>query len=181
MILTKVILFLLGAFFWTFLEYALHRGLGHNPKLKNLFTVEHLLHHKEVNYFASVYKKAAGAIAVVGGITLALGFVIGGFNALSFSIGLVGMYLVYEFVHSYLHTHAPLHAYGAMLRKHHFYHHFNDPDMNHGVTTVFWDKCFGTCAQIEGLIPVPKRSKLEWLTDEDGNLKPEYAASYKLV
>lgn len=84
--LLKASLFLLGAVFWTFLEYALHRGLGHNPKLKNLFTVEHLLHHKEVNYFAAAYKKAAAAIVVVGGVTLVLGAVIGWANGLHFPL-----------------------------------------------------------------------------------------------
>ena len=174
-------LFALGAVFWTFLEYALHRGLGHNPKRKNLFTVEHLLHHKEVNYFAAAYKKAAAAVVVIGAVTLVLGAVIGWANGFAFSIGLALMYLVYEFVHSYLHTHAPRNAYGALLRKHHFYHHFNDPDMNHGVTTPIWDLVFGTYAKVEGIIPVPKRSKLEWLTDENGELRKEYVGTYKLI
>ena len=179
--LLTIILFVLGAVFWTFLEYALHRGLGHNPKLKNPFTVEHLAHHREVNYFAAAYKKAAAAVIVVGGLTLGLGLLIGWGNGLAFAIGLTLMYLVYEFTHSYFHTQAPRNAYGAMLRKHHFYHHFNDPDMNHGVTTVFWDKVFGTFAKSDAVIPVPRRSKLVWLTDENGELLPEYEGAYKLV
>lgn len=176
-----VFFFILGFIFWTFLEYALHRGLGHNPKLKNLFTVEHLLHHKEVNYFAAAYKKAGGAIVVVGCSTLLIGYGIGWANGLAFSIGLASMYLVYEFVHSYLHTHAPRNAYGVMLRKHHFYHHFNNPDKNHGVTTPFWDKIFGTYVKPQEIIPVPKRSKLAWLVDENNVIRPEYVDSYCLV
>jgi len=176
-----LILFIVGAIFWTFLEYALHRGLGHNPKLKNPFTVEHMMHHKEVNYFAPAAKKALGAVVVVGMITLLLGAVIGWFNGLSFAIGLTAMYLLYEWVHSYLHTHAPMNAYGALLRRHHFYHHFNDPDMNHGVTTPFWDMVFGTYVKIEEQIAIPKRSNLDWLLDEEGNLLPEYQEAYKLV
>ncbi|MBL4650599.1 MAG: sterol desaturase family protein, partial [Aureispira sp.] len=109
----KLVLFFGGALFWTFLEYAIHRGLGHNPKLKNLFTVEHLLHHKEVNYFAAAYKKAGGAIVIVGLLTLILGILINWGNGFVFSIGLVSMYLGYEFVHSRLHTHAPRNAYGS--------------------------------------------------------------------
>lgn len=177
----KLALFFIGAISWTFLEYALHRGLGHNPKLKNLFTVEHLLHHKEVNYFAAAYKKAGGAIVVVGGLTLILGFLINWLNGFVFSTGLVSMYLVYEFVHSYLHTNAPRNAYGAMLRKHHFYHHFNDPDMNHGVTTPFWDKVFGTYVKPEVSIPIPRRSKLKWLINEAGEIREEFADAYCLV
>lgn len=177
----KFALFFGGVFFWTFLEYALHRGLGHNPKLKNLFTVEHLLHHKEVNYFAATYKKVGGAIVIVGLLTLILGFLINWTNGLVFSTGLVSMYLVYEFVHSYLHTHAPQNVYGVMLRKHHFYHHFNNPDKNHGVTTIFWDKVFGTHVKPQVVIPIPKRSKLKWLVDEKGEIRPEFADAYCLV
>ena len=55
---------LLGAFTWTFLEYVIHRFLGHFPRLrKNPFGVEHVRHHIEGNYFAPSYKKLAiGAI-----------------------------------------------------------------------------------------------------------------------
>ncbi len=179
--LLKLSLFLGGAIFWTFLEYTLHRGLGHNPKLKNIFTVEHLLHHKEVNYFAAAYKKAIGAIVVVGGLTLILGCLMSWGNSFAFSAGLVSMYLVYEYIHSYLHTHAPRNAYGVMLRKHHFYHHFNNPDKNHGVTTPFWDKIFGTYVKPQGIIPVPRRSQLKWLTNEKGEVLPEFSDSYCLV
>lgn len=177
----KLVLFLGGAFFWTFLEYTIHRGLGHNPKLKNLFTVEHLLHHKEVNYFAAAYKKAGGAIVIVGLLTLILGALINWANGFVFSTGLVSMYLGYEFVHSRIHTHAPQNAYGAMLRKHHFYHHFNNPDKNHGVITTFWDKVFGTYEKPAVVIPVPRRSKLKWLIDERGEIHPQFASEYCLV
>jgi len=177
----QIALFALGAIFWTFLEYALHSGLGHNPKLKNPFTVEHLLHHKEVNYFAAAWKKAASAVIVVGAVTFLLGSMIGWGNGLAFAIGLTCMYLTYEFVHSYFHTHGPMNAYGAMLRKHHFYHHFNDPDMNHGVTTVFWDRVFGTYAKSDDIIPVPKRSNLKWLVDEKGDLMSKYEGVYELI
>lgn len=177
----KLVLFLGGAFFWTFLEYTIHRGLGHNPKLKNLFTVEHLLHHKEVNYFAAAYKKAGGAIVIVGLLTLILGTLINWVNGFVFSTGLVSMYLGYEFVHNRIHTHAPQNAYGAMLRRHHFYHHFNNPDKNHGVITTFWDKVFGTYVKPAVVIPVPRRSKLKWLVDERGEIYPEFADGYCLV
>lgn len=177
----KLVLFLGGAFFWTFLEYTIHRGLGHNPKLKNLFTVEHLLHHKEVNYFAAAYKKAGGAIVIVGLFTLILGILINWINGFVFSTGLISMYLGYEFVHSRIHTHAPQNAYGAMLRKHHFYHHFNNPDKNHGVITTFWDKVFGTYVKPAVVIPVPRRSKLKWLVDERGEIHPKFASEYCLV
>jgi hypothetical protein len=51
-----------GAAAWTFLEYVIHRWLGHHPRLRgNPFGVEHVRHHSEGNYFAPNRKKAAAA------------------------------------------------------------------------------------------------------------------------
>lgn len=176
-----IVSFLAGMLLWTFMEYALHRGLGHNPALKNLFTQEHLQHHRQVNYFASAYKKALSALLVFALFSVLLLPFTGLTNALCFSTVLILMYLVYEFVHSYLHTHAPLNRYGAFLRKHHFYHHFNNPDANHGVTTPIWDIVFGTFHKAEQKIAVPKRAQLKWMLDEQGALLEQYQHCYQLV
>ena len=51
---------------------------------------------------------------------------------------------------------------------------------NHGVTTAFWDRVFGTLDEPE-LVTVPRRMAMPWLVDADGALRPEYAADYVLV
>ena len=49
---------LLGALTWSFLEYCIHRWLGHDRRFrKNVFAREHIRHHIEGNYFAPTWKK----------------------------------------------------------------------------------------------------------------------------
>ena len=51
---------------------------------------------------------------------------------------------------------------------------------NHGVSTLVWDKVFGTYERPDR-VRVPRRLALRWLVDADGALRPEFAADYVLV
>ena len=51
---------------------------------------------------------------------------------------------------------------------------------NHGVTTLVWDKVFGTFEEPEQ-VRVPRRLVLPWLVDEDGELHEQYRRDYVLV
>ncbi|MCP4441187.1 MAG: hypothetical protein GY810_19960 [Aureispira sp.] len=176
----QVAIFLGGVFFWTFLEYTIHRFLGHKPKGRMEFTKEHLRHHREGHYFAPFYKKVIGAFIILGLTTLLFALPFGILNGFVFSFGVISMYLVYEVVHKRAHTHAPPHGYAAYLRKHHFYHHFRNPEMNHGVTSPVWDMVFRTYAKVD-TVPVPKRMALKWLLDEEGALKNDFVGDYQLI
>ena len=168
-----------GIIFWTFLEYALHRFLGHEHKGKNLFKKEHLRHHIEGDYFASPWKKGLTALIVLGIITALLSPVAGILNAFVFSFGLMGMYGVYELIHTRAHTVAPKNRYAHWQRKRHFYHHFKNARMNHGVTTPFWDMVFRTNVRPE-VIRVPRKMPLKWLIDEEsGEIRLQFRGEWK--
>jgi sterol desaturase/sphingolipid hydroxylase (fatty acid hydroxylase superfamily) len=171
--------FLAGACVWTLIEYGLHRGLGHRGGSKNAFTVEHLAHHAKVDYFAPAWKKALAACAVLGLTGPLLVWLLGsvGFAA---AMGFVLMYLLYEFTHKRLHTHPPLTRYGRWARRHHLYHHFKRPHLNHGVTTPVWDFVFGTL-EVPPRIRVPRRNALPWMLDENGELRSEFEQDFELV
>ena len=172
--------FFLGVFFWTILEYTLHRFLGHKKHLKNVFTTEHLRHHREGDYFAPAYKKAIAALLVLAISTLILGLIFNWLSAFTFSFGLSLMYGVYEFLHKRAHTHAPFNFYGRWLRKHHFYHHFKNPKKNHGVTSPVWDIVFGTYVKPEKL-RVPQKLVLPWLIDFNSHqILPKFSSDYEL-
>lgn len=172
-----VIAFIAGVVTWTFLEYTLHRFVGHKKHGKNEFTKEHQTHHRLGHYFAPFYKKMLFAILVLGISTLVTGLILGWYIGFTYSFGIASMYLFYEWLHKRAHTHGPLNFYGRWLRKHHFYHHFKNPKMNHGVTTPFWDIVFGTRQTIDK-VPVPRKMVLPWLIDKSGNILPQFEGDY---
>jgi 4-hydroxysphinganine ceramide fatty acyl 2-hydroxylase len=138
--MTGLFQFIMGATLWTLLEYLLHRFLGHFPIgfLKTTrFYKEHKKHHYKIHYFVSTKDKIM-MVATLGVFFWFISF------ALSFILGLVSMYLLYEIIHRRLHTVSPKNRYAIFLRAHHFYHHDIDENLNHGVTSPIWDIVFGT-------------------------------------
>jgi sterol desaturase/sphingolipid hydroxylase (fatty acid hydroxylase superfamily) len=168
-----------GGLSWTFLEYVIHRWLGHDGRYRgNPFGLEHVRHHAEGNYFAPTWKKlivAAIAAAVLGGPA----WLLGGATGLAWAGGLLGLYAGYEILHRREHTHAGIGAYGRWARRHHFHHHFVDPRTNHGVTTPLWDLLFGTY-RAPAVIPVPRRLCMAWLLDDAGAIRAEHTPRYVL-
>ena len=166
-----------GALTWTFLEYVIHRWLGHDGRFRgNPFGVEHVRHHAEGNYFAPTIKKL-GVAAVVGlvlGIPAAL---LAGSAGVAWIGGLLVAYGAYEIHHRREHTHPGRTGYGRWARAHHFHHHFVDPRANHGVTSPLWDVFFRTYRPV-AVIPVPRRLAPLWLLDDTGTLRAEHAARY---
>ncbi len=168
-----------GVLTWSLTEYWVHRVLGHNKHLKgkNLFGKEHTAHHGQGDYFAAWYKKAAAALVVVGltgpPAVLAAGPAIG----LAWVAGFAGFYLVYEVLHRLEHVWQGFGFYGRWARHHHFYHHFHDASMNHGVTSPIWDLVFGTYVRPD-IIAVPKKLVMPWLCDESGDVHPHLRRLY---
>lgn len=173
--------FITGIFFWTFMEYILHRFLGHVHKGKNFFKTEHVLHHSTSNYFAPKYKKAIAASIFTPSLALVLGLIFSFEFSIAFSIGFILMYMLYEVTHFRFHAYKPL-PFFLPFRKHHFYHHYHDPSKNHGVTTRFWDRVFGTFVATEERVCIPRRMSPKWMLDETENtLQVVYESHFKLV
>ena len=58
MMWSGVLAFFLGGLAWSLLEYAIHRWLGHDARLRpNVFESEHTQHHAAGDYFAPTGKK----------------------------------------------------------------------------------------------------------------------------
>lgn len=173
-----ILSFLLGILLWTFMEYVLHRFLGHEHKGKNFFKDEHMVHHRKVHYFAPAYKKIAAAV-IIGGVLFTLAsLLLPWTHALAFTSGLMGMYGLYEATHARFHRKGPIAKPFIILRKHHFYHHFHQPKMNHGVTTRFWDRVFGTFHRVE-TVKVPRKMTMDWLMNGDDIASP-YRGHFQL-
>ncbi|MEL6180069.1 MAG: sterol desaturase family protein, partial [Myxococcota bacterium] len=100
---------------------------------------------------------------------------------IAFTLGFLLSYVGYEVLHRRVHTHPPVGPYGRWARKHHFYHHFSRPNLNHGVTSPIWDVVFGTLETPE-MVRVPAKKAMSWLLDpETGDVAEAYAADYVLV
>ena len=170
--------FFLGIILWTFIEYVLHRFLGHVHKGKNFFKAEHSLHHSKFEYFAPASKKAVSALIVFGMLFFSLRLVFTMENVFSFLVGLFGMYFLYELTHFRFHAKNPVAKPFVILRKHHFYHHFHNPKTNFGVTTRFWDRVFGTFIKVEK-VRIPQKMAMNWLLDGK-NIKDKYSLDFYL-
>lgn len=172
--------FVAGAFTWSFLEYVIHRWLGHDRRFRgNAFGVEHIRHHIEGDYFAPTWKKLLAAAIAAAILAVPAILVVGPAIGMAYVAGLVGFFLVYEWHHRRDHTHAGLAAYGRWARRHHFHHHLVDARVNFGVTSPLWDLVFGTYRPTT-IIKVPPRLAMVWLVDETGAIRPEHADTFVL-
>ena len=177
---TIALSFVLGVSLWPFLEYALHNWLGHVAQGRNAFSREHLKHHAVKDFFAPAYKKALAAAPVFTATCLAGGLVAGWANGAALTLGFVITYLSYEIVHRRAHVHPPTGRYSRWVRRNHFFHHFESPKTNHGVTTPFFDMLFGTHRK-PGVIRVPERFAMRWLIDPaTGDVREEFRGDYEL-
>ncbi len=170
-----------GAFLWTFMEYALHRFAFHEARGANYGSREHLRHHgSDDTVLESWFLSWAGVLAVALLLIPSLGALIG-VDDLGWGIGigyLVG-YAFYDWIHWRAHRRPIRHRYEAMVRKHHFIHHFHAPLQNHGVTSAFWDRVFGTLVEVD-VVEVPRRLTPRWLVDDAGEVLPRYRDSYRI-
>lgn len=195
--LISPVAFAAGVMSWSLAEYTLHRFAGHAPRprksearstgwrawlspLQGDFGAEHQAHHTDTRYFTPTRRKVLAASVALGAGAVAGSFLVGPRRALSFIAGFGSMYTAYEIEHRRTHTHAPRGAYSRWTRRHHLYHHFGSPKMNHGVTSPVWDMLFGTYVE-PGVIRVPVRHAPRWLLDERGEVRGEYRAEYELA
>lgn len=145
--LRLVLLFFGGAFFFTFLEYVLHRYLFHMDtdtefKKKLQYNI-HGLHHD--------YPKDKDRLAmpIVASVTLAVVlylvfYVTMGKNAYGFLSGVMVGYSTYLLVHYVVHAYPPPKNFLKNLWVNHAVHHYKEGEHAFGVSSPFWDYVFGT-------------------------------------
>lgn len=169
----------LGAVAWTGVEYGLHRFVMHEKRGPKIASSEHLHHHADVTYFSPMSKKVLSAAATTA-VVYPVAHLLGGRRvAVAFTTGMIGTYFGYEVTHRRIHTHAPINGWGRWMRRHHLRHHFGSPMRNHGVTTPLWDRVFRTTEEGDEVVTVPRRMAPVWLLDEQGEVRPEYADTYR--
>jgi sterol desaturase/sphingolipid hydroxylase (fatty acid hydroxylase superfamily) len=126
---------------WGFIEYALHRWLGHGPR--SVGRRGHLMHHADdtAPIAAPVFVVMAGTWVV----WAMLAPVAGGRVAALIVCGIYIGYNHYALLHHLLHHHEAIAAHLGLtrMRGRHRAHH-RDHEVNFGVTSPLWDHIFGT-------------------------------------
>ncbi|KAK7891975.1 hypothetical protein WMY93_023938 [Mugilogobius chulae] len=144
-------LFLLGWFLWSFIEYCIHRFVFHmKPPAHNyyLITIHFLLHgqhHKSPFDGSRLVFPPGIASLVVGLFYLSLKIVLPHIVGVSVFVGGLCGYVIYDMIHYYLHYGSPKKgSYLYSLKAYHVKHHFEHQRSGFGITTTFWDHPFNT-------------------------------------
>ena len=146
--LTILALVAAGLFIWMLSEYWLHRKVFHwdpdHPIGHRLHFVIHGVHHDHPN------DKMRLVMPPGASIPLALLFfglfllVFGTPTAYPLFAGFLIGYLIYDYMHYYLHHAVPRTKLGKSFREQHMRHHFQDHRFGYGVSSPLWDAVFRT-------------------------------------
>jgi sterol desaturase/sphingolipid hydroxylase (fatty acid hydroxylase superfamily) len=150
--LTVIAVVLGGLFYWTLLEYILHRWMLHWEPEKPAYKLirrcfpSHRSHHdhpaNERKNIKLQIRITVGLVAVHTAFLVLLGMPLAW--SLALNAGILLGYQAYEYVHVACH-HLPMRPwYPRLLKRHHGIHHHRDETVNFGVTTTIWDHVFRT-------------------------------------
>jgi len=170
---TWLLLLLTGWLAWTLGEYLIHRFAMHALRGRGITSREHLNHHADRDSILEKWFLSWLGVVLVG---IALGEA----SHPAVGFGWVLGYGFYDLHHWHAHRRRPRNRYQRWLRRHHFHHHFGHPRDNLGVTWPVWDLVFGTYRR-PGVVRVPRRMAMVWLLDDQGDVRPDFAADYQVA
>ena len=140
-------LFILGWFFFTFVEYQVHRRVYHMPhsteRAKKISYKMHGVHH---DYPKDKQRLAMPPLVsiVLGTLLLLLFKLVLDQYSFSFLAGFVVGYASYLLVHYSVHIFRPPKNFLKALWTNHAIHHYGDEDILFGVSSPIWDYVYGT-------------------------------------
>ncbi len=146
-VLASISLFIVGAFFFTLVEYLVHRYFYHmepsTPRKARLQYVFHGIHHDHPR------DKKRLALPPLMSLLVAAMFVglfrlILGESGFAFGGGFMAGYATYLLVHYAIHVYNPPKNILGTIWKHHNIHHFVGDTGAFGVSSPLWDHVFGT-------------------------------------
>ncbi|KAG6092299.1 hypothetical protein E4U30_005602 [Claviceps sp. LM220 group G6] len=150
--LVVAVYFLFGLFFWTLIEYCMHRFLFHLDDYlpdNRVFITAHFLLHGVHHYLPmDKYRLVMPPTLFVVLATpfwklVHFLFSYSWYAATAIYCGGIFGYICYDLTHYFLH-HENLPLWYKQLKKYHLAHHFLDYELGFGVTSKFWDQIFGT-------------------------------------
>ncbi len=126
---------------WTLIEYLMHRYVLHRvPYIKQMHDHHHVEERASEGTPTWISLPAHALIAFFPVLAVS-DFA----TASAVTCGLMLGYLWYVSVHHILHHWHPVHpGYFYTLKRRHAMHHHVDAETNFDVTSIFWDRVFGT-------------------------------------
>src|SRR5919206_3221103 len=141
-------LFVGGYFFWTLMEYWIHRVIFHFEPEEGfgarLHWIIHGVHHDHPNDPLRLVMPPSVSVPLSSLFLVGFWAVLGTPLWYSFGAGFIAGYLIYDMTHYHLHHHKPKSRLGKRLREQHMRHHFQDDTRGFGVSAPWWDVVFGT-------------------------------------
>ncbi|MET3728422.1 sterol desaturase/sphingolipid hydroxylase (fatty acid hydroxylase superfamily) [Fictibacillus halophilus] len=148
---TVLLFFPLGILIYMFSEYLTHRFFFHIKAPKNTFLFKlikrlHYDHHKKPNELKLLFLPIWYSVPSLFLLSTLLFILTQSVQyTLSFSIGLLFMFFIYEWKHYVAHRPLkPKTRFGRWIKKTHTLHHFKNENYWYGVSTPFIDVLFGT-------------------------------------
>jgi sterol desaturase/sphingolipid hydroxylase (fatty acid hydroxylase superfamily) len=151
-LLPMAIAFLMGMFFWTFFEYAIHRFAFHfiaeSDRAKKIVYVIHGNHHeyprdKERLFMPPVPSLILASVLFSAQYGIAFFFELHPY-VFAFFPGFMLGYLMYGTMHYAIHAWNPPYKWMKPLWRNHHLHHYKNEQLGFGVSSTLWDHVFGT-------------------------------------
>lgn len=147
-----ILLFFVGMFVFTFVEYVIHRFIyhikPHNDAMKEFSYKAHGIHHD--------YPKDKQRLAMPPVIALMLATfffifyrVLMGDLVFGFLAGFLMGYTLYLCIHYAIHIFKVPSNFLKTLWHHHAIHHYRQPNKAFGVSSTLWDHVFGTMPELQ--------------------------------
>jgi sterol desaturase/sphingolipid hydroxylase (fatty acid hydroxylase superfamily) len=152
--LSVILLFLGGIFFWTFFEYIAHRYLFHletkSEAGQKIVYIFHGSHHHYPRDKTRLFMPPLPSVLISGAI-FGIMYLLMGYNALPFFAGFMFGYLLYGTIHYAIHAWRPPFSWARNHWRNHHLHHYQHQHMGFGVSSTLWDHVFGTMFDLKNI------------------------------
>lgn len=157
-------LFFAGYAFWTLMEYTIHRAFFHKefttPFGKKIHYIAHGIHHDFPNDSLRLVMPPAINLTLATLFYWSFYLVLPGPGiTAAFFAGFVFGYMVYDLMHFASHFANFKIGWFQRIKRSHLLHHYRNPNSGYGLSTVFWDRVFGTMHPPEARVEVPSESR----------------------
>lgn len=151
-IVSLLLSFASGIFFWSFFEYIMHRFVFHfvaeNERAKKMVYILHGNHHEYPRDKERLFMPPVPSIILASVIFSVMFFLskLFGINEFVFSFfpGFLLGYLMYGTMHYAIHAWNPPYKWMKPLWRNHHLHHYKQQEKGFGVSSTLWDRVFGT-------------------------------------